>query len=237
MALTSGASSPTAVPSGWTARHWSSWPLTPESAALAKDLKRRGWSFVGPTTVYAFMQAMGLVNDHLTAATQVTPWPSNAGRFKRPWGGRYGGATLLRRCRSTPPNSSRAFAAPDASSPRRSQMLKDGGRARGEHGRAGPDRGGIPRAHGARSGPILTYGYPGSICISVDEQVVHGVPGKRVLEPGRAGLARRRRRGRRLSRRCGDDGPGRSPVDGRDASLIDATRAALAAGIDSAQPG
>ena len=38
---------------------------TPESKALAKDLKKRGWRFVGPTTVYAFMQAMGLVNDHL----------------------------------------------------------------------------------------------------------------------------------------------------------------------------
>jgi DNA-3-methyladenine glycosylase I len=38
---------------------------TPESKALANDLKRRGWRFVGPTTVYAFMQAMGLVNDHL----------------------------------------------------------------------------------------------------------------------------------------------------------------------------
>jgi DNA-3-methyladenine glycosylase I len=38
---------------------------TEESRALAKDLKRRGWRFVGPTTVYAFMQAMGLVNDHL----------------------------------------------------------------------------------------------------------------------------------------------------------------------------
>ena len=36
-----------------------------ESVAMSKDLKRRGWSFVGPTTVYAFMQAMGLVNDHL----------------------------------------------------------------------------------------------------------------------------------------------------------------------------
>ncbi len=36
-----------------------------ESIAMAKDLKRRGWSFVGPTTMYAFMQAMGLVNDHL----------------------------------------------------------------------------------------------------------------------------------------------------------------------------
>ena len=40
-------------------------PLTPESTALSRDLKRRGWKFVGPTTVYAFMQAMGLVNDHL----------------------------------------------------------------------------------------------------------------------------------------------------------------------------
>ena len=34
------------------------------SIALSKDLKKRGWSFVGPTTVYAFMQAMGLINDH-----------------------------------------------------------------------------------------------------------------------------------------------------------------------------
>ena len=34
------------------------------SIAMSKDLKKRGWSFVGPTTVYAFMQAMGLVNDH-----------------------------------------------------------------------------------------------------------------------------------------------------------------------------
>jgi len=38
---------------------------TPTSVALSKDLKRRGWTYVGPTTVYAFMQAMGLVNDHL----------------------------------------------------------------------------------------------------------------------------------------------------------------------------
>jgi len=35
-----------------------------EAVAMSKDLKKRGWSFVGPTTVYAFMQAMGLVNDH-----------------------------------------------------------------------------------------------------------------------------------------------------------------------------
>jgi len=38
---------------------------TPASVALSRDLKRRGWTFVGPTTVYAFMQAMGLVNDHV----------------------------------------------------------------------------------------------------------------------------------------------------------------------------
>ena len=48
------------------------WPMlqkraiSNESVAMSKDLKKRGWSFVGPTTVYAFMQAMGLVNDHLT---------------------------------------------------------------------------------------------------------------------------------------------------------------------------
>jgi DNA-3-methyladenine glycosylase I len=38
---------------------------SPEAAALSKDLKKRGWKFVGPTTIYAFMQAMGLVNDHV----------------------------------------------------------------------------------------------------------------------------------------------------------------------------
>jgi DNA-3-methyladenine glycosylase I len=38
---------------------------TPASIALSKDLKKQGWSFVGPTTVYAFMQAVGMVNDHL----------------------------------------------------------------------------------------------------------------------------------------------------------------------------
>ncbi len=46
----------------WMAAH----PTSAESVALSKDLKRRGWRFVGPTTVYAFMQAMGLVNDHLS---------------------------------------------------------------------------------------------------------------------------------------------------------------------------
>jgi DNA-3-methyladenine glycosylase I len=38
---------------------------SPESVAMSKDLRKRGWSFVGPTTLYAAMQAMGLVNDHV----------------------------------------------------------------------------------------------------------------------------------------------------------------------------
>ena len=46
---------------------------TPESTAISKDLKRRGWTFVGPTTVYAFMQSMGLVNDHMAGCQFRTP--------------------------------------------------------------------------------------------------------------------------------------------------------------------
>ncbi len=42
----------------------STFVTSPQSVALSKDLKKRGWSFVGPTTMYAFMQSMGLVNDH-----------------------------------------------------------------------------------------------------------------------------------------------------------------------------
>jgi DNA-3-methyladenine glycosylase I len=40
-------------------------PTTATSTRISKELKKRGWSFVGPTTVYAFMQAMGMVNDHV----------------------------------------------------------------------------------------------------------------------------------------------------------------------------
>ena len=40
---------------------------TAESRAMSKDLKRRGFTFVGPTVCYAFMQAVGLVNDHLVS--------------------------------------------------------------------------------------------------------------------------------------------------------------------------
>lgn len=39
--------------------------ISPSATALSKDLKKRGWKFVGPTTVYSFMQSMGLVNDHV----------------------------------------------------------------------------------------------------------------------------------------------------------------------------
>lgn len=46
---------------------------TPESLALSKDLKKRGWKFVGPTTCYAFMQAMGLVNDHICGCAFHSP--------------------------------------------------------------------------------------------------------------------------------------------------------------------
>jgi len=42
----------------------------PEAIALAKDLKKRGWKFFGPTTAFAFMQAMGLVNDHAIGCSQ-----------------------------------------------------------------------------------------------------------------------------------------------------------------------
>lgn len=46
---------------------------SPESIALSKDLRKRGWTFVGPTTMYAFMQAMGLVNDHILGCASRTP--------------------------------------------------------------------------------------------------------------------------------------------------------------------
>jgi DNA-3-methyladenine glycosylase I len=57
---------------------------TAESRALAKELKRRGWRFVGPTTVYAFMQAMGLVNDHLEGCAAWAEVERARAKFKRP---------------------------------------------------------------------------------------------------------------------------------------------------------
>lgn len=57
---------------------------TDVSTAISKDLKKRGWSFVGPTTVYAFMQAMGLVNDHLEGCICRAPIEKARATFKRP---------------------------------------------------------------------------------------------------------------------------------------------------------
>jgi len=57
---------------------------TPESTALSKALKARGWSFVGPTTVYAFMQAMGLVNDHLHGCHCREEVERERAAFRRP---------------------------------------------------------------------------------------------------------------------------------------------------------
>lgn len=53
-----------------------------ESIALSKDLKKLGWKFVGPTTVYAFMQAMGLINDHVGGCVDRVERARK--RFRRP---------------------------------------------------------------------------------------------------------------------------------------------------------
>jgi DNA-3-methyladenine glycosylase I len=55
-----------------------------ESIALSKDLKKRGWAFVGPTTVYAFMQAMGLINDHVEDCAIRAKAERARTTFKRP---------------------------------------------------------------------------------------------------------------------------------------------------------
>jgi DNA-3-methyladenine glycosylase I len=59
-------------------------PTTLMSAALSKDLKKRGWTFVGPTTCYAFMQAMGLVNDHIDDCDLRAEIERARKRFRRP---------------------------------------------------------------------------------------------------------------------------------------------------------
>jgi DNA-3-methyladenine glycosylase I len=59
-------------------------PKTPASIALSKDLRKRGWTFVGPTTAYAFMQAMGLVNDHVDGCAVREKAQTARSAFKRP---------------------------------------------------------------------------------------------------------------------------------------------------------
>jgi len=58
---------------------------TQESAALSKDLKKRGWRFIGPTTVYAFMQSMGLVNDHIEGCVIREAVETSRTKFERPF--------------------------------------------------------------------------------------------------------------------------------------------------------
>jgi DNA-3-methyladenine glycosylase I len=55
-----------------------------ESLALSKDLKKMGWKFVGPTTVYAFMQAMGLINDHVADCVIRSKVERARKNFRRP---------------------------------------------------------------------------------------------------------------------------------------------------------
>jgi len=57
---------------------------SPESIALSKDLKKRGWKFVGPTTAYAFLQAMGLINDHVENCVVRKAVNQARKKFKRP---------------------------------------------------------------------------------------------------------------------------------------------------------
>ncbi|MEM7318594.1 MAG: DNA-3-methyladenine glycosylase I [Pseudomonadota bacterium] len=57
---------------------------SPASVALSKDLKKRGWKFVGPTTVYAFMQAMGLVNDHASGCAMREKAARQRAAFQKP---------------------------------------------------------------------------------------------------------------------------------------------------------
>jgi len=59
-------------------------PTTAVSVRISKDLKKRGWTFVGPTTVYAFMQAMGMVNDHIEGCACRAEVEKARKRFKRP---------------------------------------------------------------------------------------------------------------------------------------------------------
>ncbi|MBT1155597.1 DNA-3-methyladenine glycosylase I [Aminobacter anthyllidis] len=59
-------------------------PTTPTSTRISKELKKRGWSFVGPTTVYAFMQAMGMVNDHIEGCMCRGKIEAERKAFKRP---------------------------------------------------------------------------------------------------------------------------------------------------------
>ena len=58
--------------------------FSPEAAAMSKDLRKRGWAFVGPTTVFSFMQSMGIVNDHLEGCCAAEEVEAERAAFPRP---------------------------------------------------------------------------------------------------------------------------------------------------------
>jgi len=69
-------------------RPFTGWaPTSPESTALSKELKKRGWSYVGPTTMHAFLQAVGLVNEHAEGCAFRAP----AERARAAWRARRRG--------------------------------------------------------------------------------------------------------------------------------------------------
>ncbi|AZF26677.1 DNA-3-methyladenine glycosylase I [Pseudomonas sp. R2-60-08W] len=64
--------------------YWTANPTSPASVRLSKALKKRGWTFVGPTTMYALMQAMGMVNDHLQGCVRREQIEVLRRQFQRP---------------------------------------------------------------------------------------------------------------------------------------------------------
>jgi DNA-3-methyladenine glycosylase I len=83
--VSGGASSP-APPASPPAREPAVAPASesPESRVLSRDLRRRGWTFVGPTTVYAFMQSAGLVDDHVAGCSRRERAEAARAAFHRP---------------------------------------------------------------------------------------------------------------------------------------------------------
>jgi len=75
---------PSSRPSRLTKKELFALTQTDESKALAKDLKKRGFRFFGPTTAYAFMQAMGMVNDHVEGCATRPLVQSDRNAFRRP---------------------------------------------------------------------------------------------------------------------------------------------------------
>ena len=75
---------PSSRPSRLTKKEFFALTQTDESKALAKDLKKRGFRFFGPTTAYAFMQAMGMVNDHVEGCATRPLVQSDRNAFRRP---------------------------------------------------------------------------------------------------------------------------------------------------------